>query len=128
MNNKMYNLTNPQKSIYYSEQFFKDTSISNISGTVQIDKKVNFEVLSQAVNLIIKNNIALRTKIEIINNEPKQTFSNYEEYKVDLIEVKNNKELNILIDKLVKKPFSHSKENLFRFTMFKFQMEKVAAI
>lgn len=54
MNNKMYNLTNPQKSIYYSEQFFKDTSISNISGTVQIDKKVDFEVLSQAVNLIIK--------------------------------------------------------------------------
>lgn len=120
MNNKMYNLTNPQKSIYYSEQFFKDTSISNISGTVQIDKKVDFEVLSQAVNLIIKNNIALRTKIEIINNEPKQTFSNYEEYKVDLIEVKNNKELNILIDKLVKKPFLHGKENLFRFTMFKF--------
>lgn len=117
---KMYNLTNPQKSIYYSEQFFKGTSISNISGTVKIDEKVNFEALSKAVNLIIKNNDALRTVIELVDNEPKQKIIDYEECNVELVEVKNNKELDILINKLVRKPFVSGERKLFRFTMFKF--------
>lgn len=117
---EMYDLTNPQKSIYYSEQFFKGTSISNISGTVKIDEKVNFEALSKAVNLVIKNNDALRTVIELVNNEPKQEIIKYEEYSVEIVEVKNNKELDILINKLVRKPFIIGEKKLFRFTMFKF--------
>ena len=44
-----YNLTNPQKSIWLTEELYKGTSISNISGTVRINKKVNFIALKDAV-------------------------------------------------------------------------------
>lgn len=115
-----YNLTNPQKSIYYSEQFYKGTSISNISGTVRINKKIDFDVLEKAVNLIIKNNDALRTKLHVIENNVKQSFLDYKKYDVELVNVKDEEELNILLKKLVKKPFTTQDELLFRFTMFKF--------
>ena len=41
MQKKMYDLTNPQKSIWYTEEFFKGTPIENITGSVIIPEKVN---------------------------------------------------------------------------------------
>lgn len=32
----LYDLTNPQKSIWNTEQFFKNTSVNNIGGTIII--------------------------------------------------------------------------------------------
>ena len=36
---EFYELTNPQKSIYYTEQKYRGTTITNISGTVHIKQK-----------------------------------------------------------------------------------------
>lgn len=119
-NVKKFNLTNPQKSIYYSKQFFKGTSISNISGTLRIEQSINFEALKKAVNYTIKNNDALRARIDSKDNNVFQSFLEYEKYDVELVKVENEKELNILIDKLVKKAFTNQDKYLFRFTMFKF--------
>lgn len=40
---ELYDLTNPQKSIWLTEQFYRGTSINVICGTVLIDDIVNFE-------------------------------------------------------------------------------------
>ena len=42
--NKMYELTAPQKSIWLTEQYYKDTSINNICGSLLIKQDVNWEV------------------------------------------------------------------------------------
>ena len=34
MNSKLYGLTNPQKNIWNTEQYYYGTSINNIGGTV----------------------------------------------------------------------------------------------
>lgn len=39
---EFYELTNPQKSIYYTEQKYRGTTITNISGTVHIKNKNRF--------------------------------------------------------------------------------------
>ncbi len=116
-----YNLTDPQKSIWFTEQLYKGTNISNISGTVKINRKVNFKALEEAAKLLVKDNEALRTKIFMDkNNIPKQYFMEYKDFNVDLVNVENEVELNILINKLSKKPFTCNSEYLFRFTMFRF--------
>ena len=47
MQGKFYELTNPQKSIWYTEEVFKGTPIENISGTALISEKVNFKKLEK---------------------------------------------------------------------------------
>ena len=45
MSNELLELTGPQKSIYFTEQFFSDTSINNICGTLYIKERVDFKLL-----------------------------------------------------------------------------------
>ena len=54
--NKMYELTAPQKSIWLTEQYYKDTSINNICGSLLIKQDVNLNLLNQAINIFLKNN------------------------------------------------------------------------
>ena len=44
MKNDTYDLTSPQKSILLTEQFHKDTCVSNICGTLEIKQKINIEL------------------------------------------------------------------------------------
>ena len=54
--NKMYELTAPQKSIWLTEQYYKDTSINNICGSLLIEQDVDLNLLNQAINMFLKNN------------------------------------------------------------------------
>ena len=38
---ELYELTNPQKSIWVTEEFYKGTSIENIAGTAMISQEVS---------------------------------------------------------------------------------------
>lgn len=58
MQNIMYDLTTPQKLIWYTEEVFKGTSIENITGTVIIPNKVDFSSLEQAINFYVQKMIA----------------------------------------------------------------------
>ena len=42
MKKDVYELTNPQKSIWSIEQFYKGTSVNSICGTVIFDEIVDF--------------------------------------------------------------------------------------
>ena len=53
---EMFELTNPQKSIWVMEQFYKGTNINNICATLTINTDVDFEKLNKAINIFIKNN------------------------------------------------------------------------
>ena len=48
MNAKMYDLTNPQKLIWFTEEFYKGTPIENITGSVIIPEKVLSIILRRA--------------------------------------------------------------------------------
>ena len=53
---ELYDLTNPQKSIWLMEQFYKGTAVNNICGTVLIHEPVNFSNLYKAVCTFVKSN------------------------------------------------------------------------
>ena len=45
MEQKMYELTNPQKSIWLTEQYFQNTTINNICGSLIIKQDTDLNIL-----------------------------------------------------------------------------------
>ena len=85
MQRKMYELTNPQKSIWFTEEVFKDTPISNIAGTVLIDDKVDFNLLEEAINIFVERNYSFRLKFVIENQTVKQYVEPYSRFSIEKI-------------------------------------------
>ncbi|MDR0886298.1 MAG: amino acid adenylation domain-containing protein [Clostridiales Family XIII bacterium] len=77
MNKEMHELSNPQKSIWYTEQFFQGTSINSISATMRMQAPINFKLLELAINETIKNNDAMRLRVTTIDGEPCQYAEPY---------------------------------------------------
>ena len=80
MKKDVYELTNPQKSIWLTEEFYKGTAINNICGNLIIREKVNFEKFKKAINLFVKTNESFRLKFFIEDSTPKQYVSDYSEF------------------------------------------------
>lgn len=117
---KEYKLTDPQKSIYNTEQKYIGTSIANISATITINEKVNFKVFEQAIEKLIQEYDAFSIKILIKEGQPVQTFNKQKMQKLDLIEVDNEDELQKVVNRLVQIPFSSDDKKLYRIVLFKF--------
>ena len=77
MESKKYELTNPQKSIYLTEQYYSGTTINNICGTSIINSTLDFELLKTAINIVIKNNDSFQIHFKLENNTLKQFLSDY---------------------------------------------------
>ena len=121
---KLFDLTIPQKSIWNTEKFYKDTSIANVSGTGKIDEIVDFNMLEKAINIVVERNDALRIRIKIQNNKPMQYFDKYEFFHVDCVLVKNEEEAEKKIQDLVTTHINVLNEKLVKFIMFKFSNGK----
>lgn len=117
---KLFDLTIPQKSIWNTEKFYKDTSIANVSGTGKIDEIVDFNMLEKAINIVVEKNDALRIRIKIQNNKPMQYFEKYDFFHVDCVLVKNEEEVEKKIQELVTTHIDILNEKLVKFIMFKF--------
>ena len=75
MDKIFFELTNPQKSIWYTEKFFENTSINNICGVVKINETVDFAILEKALNIFVQNSDSFRIQVTLENNLPMCSFS-----------------------------------------------------
>ena len=73
----LYELTNPQKSIWYTEEVFKGTPIANITATIIIPQKVDFKLLEKAINILVERNDSFRLKFSLENNQPYQYVDSF---------------------------------------------------
>ena len=73
----LYSLTNPQKSIWLTEQFYKGSNVNNICGALTIKQPLDFEKFKQAINLFVKNNDSFRICLTLDNNEVKQYIKDF---------------------------------------------------
>lgn len=89
----IYELTNPQKSIWMSEQYYKGTNINNIVGYVKIEKNANIPALEKAFNILVQKNDSFKTKICIDNSIPKQYFDDFVYENIEIIELKDDSQL-----------------------------------
>ena len=120
MQNNMYDLTTPQKLIWFTEEVFKGTSIGNITGTVIIPNKVNFAVLEQAINFYVEKNDSFRLRFIMQNNQLKQYVEVFNKFHIDIIKVNTNQDLKKVEDEIVSTVFDVFNSLLFKFIMLQF--------
>lgn len=119
MERSFFDLTEPQKSIWLTEHYFENTSIGCIPGMLVIQEEVNFDYLEKAVNLLVKANDNYRTRIALVNNEPKQYFVNYNKFHLEIENVNTLNEAKKLLNHLSQIPFTLYNSPLFRAKLFR---------
>ena len=60
MEKTLLGLTNPQKSIWLTEQFYNGSCVNNICGTVRINEPIEIDLLRQAIQQLIEENDSFR--------------------------------------------------------------------
>ncbi len=119
MDNLKYDLTNPQKSILLTEQFHKNTCVSNIAGTLEIQEKMNITAMKKSINLFIKNNDSIRTHLISDGVKTKQMILDYSFVDIEVVELDEQHTLPQLEETVITKPFSLLESDLYHFVIFK---------
>lgn len=118
-NNEFYRLTTPQKSIYITEQYYKNTNINNVSGYLHICENANIDKLEQAINKFIENNEQIRARfIKDDKQILKQYYENYRKEKIKIVRLKNIDEKRVFEKKFCNNNFNIIGEKLYRFCIY----------
>lgn len=118
-NKKIYELTEPQKSIWVTEQFYKGSTINNICGTAIIKEEVNYELLEKAIKEVLCKNDIFKIKILVEDDNPRQYISEDINQKITIYEVNGYDELEEIREKVVSTPFDLLNSYLYNFYIFK---------
>ena len=117
----LVNLTYPQKAILLTEKFYKNTAVNNICGTAIIDSVLDFDVLNQAINIVVKENDIFRVTLTKKSGEIKQFKTEYKETSFEVIDIKDKSEVQKIEDALMKQAFNILDSDLYVFKMFRFE-------
>ena len=118
-NDIVYNLTNPQKSIWLTEQFYSNTPINNICGSLIIRQATDIKLLEKAINRFIENNDSFKLRFKILNDEPVQYFVDDTYYTFDVVDLNSESDIEPIANKMVDIPFQIENSKLFDFKLFK---------
>ena len=116
----MGNLTNAQKSIWVTEQYYKGSSINNICGTAIIQEKVDFEKLEKSIQIVCQKHDNFWLEIKLNNGNVEQVLSEKKEIQIDTINIAGKNQLESERNKIVKTKFQLENSKLFKFYIFKF--------
>ena len=119
MERAYFELTNPQKSIWLTDQMYKNMPIANVCGCVIIEEKVNFVALQKAMNLFVMQNDSFRLKF-VETEEVKQYVSEYVPFNVEIEKVETDEDVKALEKQVVSRVFNVTEELAFEFKMFEF--------
>lgn len=119
MEKKIYNLTSAQNSIWLTEQYSSNTSLNNIGGYVFIQDVVNFDNLEKALKLYVKRNDALNLKVQNVDGEPCQYLSEYKDFSIDIVDLKDLNDVKSFNDNIINTPFTFLDSTLYKITMFR---------
>lgn len=114
-----YDLTNPQKSIWSMEEFYKGSNINNICGTLTIKEEVDLDRLNKAVNIFIQNNKSFGLRIVEKNGEIKQCFTKEEYLELERVNLKDKKALDAFALDTCEHVFDIYGNRLYKFILFK---------
>ena len=119
MKNDIYELTNPQKSIWYIEKFYNGSAINNICGSLIIKEIIDLKMLEKAVNIYIQLNDSFHIRLFVENSVPKQYFCKPEYINFEIINLNTENEISNVEKEMVSTPFNIIESHLFKFKLFK---------
>ena len=101
----MFSLTEPQKNVIETDQFFKNTSISNIGGYSRFFDRVDLELMKKAINKLIENADGLRLRLKNDNGEVSQYIEPYKKEEIEIVKLHGEDPI-VQCEKWMRKPFS----------------------
>lgn len=122
----MGNLTNAQKSIWVTEQYYRGSSINNICGSAVIQEKVDFDKLEESIKLVCKKHDNFWLEFKLVDGEVKQVLSERKKIQIDAINIAGQNDLENEINKISRTTFKLENSKLFKFYIFKFKDGKGA--
>ena len=124
----MGNLTNAQKSIWVTEQYYKGSSINNICGSAVIQEKVDFDKLEESIELVCKKHDNFWLEFKLVDGEVKQVLSERKKIQIDTVDIAGQNDLENEINKISRTTFKLENSKLFKFYIFKFKDGKGAFV
>lgn len=115
----VYELTNPQKMIYLTEQYFQGTTINNICGSLIIRQNTDLKLLNKAINYFIRNNDSFKMHFKIVKGELLQYLTDDKDYEFEIINIKEENEIEERAKRENSIPFNLIDSKLFDFKLFK---------
>ncbi len=100
-----YPLTNPQRNIYITEQFFGATSVSNVGGYVLLSEKFDIGYIKGIIQQIIADNDGLRMRVAEDDNGAYQTVAVISCDDIECVSLSNINELEVYVAEQVALPF-----------------------
>ena len=126
-NKELFELTNPQKSIWLTEQYYNNTTINNISTSATIYEEINEELLKKAIKNVVKQNDSFRIHLIMQDNVVKQYISDYSDFDIETVYISKESEIRKIEKNEAKFQFNIIDSNLFRFKIAILQ-DKLACI
>ena len=115
-----YELTNPQKNIYLLENFYKGAPLNNVCGTCIFHSILNFDLLKQALYMLVQNNDCFKLHFELKNGEARQYITPTTAFDIDILEIPDISYVEKIETELQKKVYNiFSTENTFDIKIFK---------
>lgn len=113
----MYKLTTPQQNIWNLQKFYNNTSIGNLCGACFFDEKLDYYILSQAINAEIKAQTALRLRFSEENGNPVQQVCDYKPIEIPFREFESMSEFDRFANNFAKEPIGLIDRQMFRVSM-----------
>lgn len=114
-NKELFELTNPQKSIWYTEQFYEGTTVNNICTSGTIYGNIDVNLLKHAINNVVRQNDSFRIHVVLDNNVAKQYISDYKEFDINVEYVNAESEIKSIENEEAKYKFNIIDSDLFKF-------------
>ena len=118
--NKYYELSAPQKAIWFTEQYYKNTNVNNVCGTFFSNENLNFDLFKKAINIFLQNNDSFKIKLHLIDGEIKQYFSEISNINFEIVNVKTTEDQTALEEKIASEVFNLQDSLLFKIVLFKY--------
>lgn len=127
-NNDYFNLSIPQQNIWAVEQVSSETNINNITGTFEIDKILDINILQKVMNTMVENSDAMKMRIKEENGVVKQYITEHieEKFPVYLLKGKEQKDIDNIVRKYADKKIDITGDKLYEIVII--QNEKTTSV
>ena len=117
-----YELTHPQKRIWFTEEKYEGTAFANLGFTVKYREKIEFTLLEKAINTVIKKNEGLRIRLRKTDTQVTQYIYPFEAYVPEFMDFSGKDEdtFNTWVKNKTNEPFNLTDSELFSFVLIKF--------
>lgn len=107
-----YVLSPTQKAIYFLHEYDKDSLAYNMPRVLKIEGKLNKDRLRESFEQLIERHEILRTRFEVVNDEPVQLIADRIDFRIEYFQAKEE-EVRSIMEALIR-PFDLKKAPLIR--------------